>query len=1637
MIKEALLRYGLSAEQATRIAEVYPDREGILNAEEWELAAIGDLSIGDARRIKEFVRGDGKGTVVHDFLKRWSRVLSEENVEKAYEEYDKLSRLHPDSPVVWQIKGELLEKMGRVEEAKEALARAKQLTENKNIVTPFSEERKIHRAYHTSVRGNGIGLVNGLSMLNGQGNTKDGYKNGLSNGFKNGIINGSGIVNGVGRAPRHGRGGRRKVPNFVRFLVAMALVISLIYAPIFSLTLFEKTTVFRVDGNFEEWNGVMGYYDLRSSPPPLNITTLKFHQVSDGVYFFLETRANMFENASGVYIFIDSDMNSSTGYLVDGIGADYMVEIYGWNASVVGHTFYVFNSTNQNDFKGFISAGTVPVAMSGNKMEGFIPHSFGHFRVVVSTTDYAGHEDVAYVPEVGKHSFFVRVENSTPVVPLNENSPVLEIHIFTFGRVVHIQQISVAFRGTSTPLDMSFIGVYRDNGNGKFDSYDKLITSHWSLGNNETIQFNVSLDVENTTLFLVVNCSHQYLNGKTIFADVADIVANEPYSIEHLIYSGSYIGEVPSSVHIDGAFYDWKVVKKDKLGDVVNPAGVPDNGDPNIDIDKYAAYSGEHMYYYLSVNGHLLGGTDAPTVHHFTLPDSDRDTVPDKFDPYPHDFNNDGIPDNESYVVVDGKKLPDVDGDGIPDYPYGPDMWLNTTIPSWFPKPYAGRHVSVYIGPVPHHSVYGMDTIQIYINSDFNNHTGFSLPQYPLGAEYMVELYGRDGHVYNGSVYKYVNEHWEYLRHVRYYLGYHAIEIDSELNISGGISTIFISDWDSDRDVSDTPMVNPVTTRSVSVEKQLYLHYNQSSGVTYMNTTMGSTAYYGNLISGAEASWTMYPEFAKTFNITGYPVVSLYLVPHTYTFFFYTFIPGMNVSLYSYNASENKTTLIGYDYNPDIENPGWYNFTIQNTTSLSAGESLLLNMKVSGYYRTSIDVYFNGTQYDSRVNLPTDSYVHVDWIRTYNSSGESVLFNRDENATLRTEISDPFGYQDVKNATLSIQYPNGTYFVQNYYLNVTSHTAAANVYTYNFTVPNVPGKYVATVTGVETNGVTDTRQYEFFVRAQRGVVVYPDTTLIAQPGTEAYFNLTALNIGNVADTYSIVPTPPSAHFPFTLYINGSKVAEDSDGDGLWNWVNSSWSINNTVYLTLAPGASASLTVVKDVPNATWGDSDYTILNLSSAENSSIYGTVNITVDVPLLSLSKVLYLNGTSSLYVKHGSSTLSQYISSGNSYTWSFPEVYYSVNITGYILVSLYMSVTIASFSAGAITAALYADSTEIGKSTIDVAQSTTGWFNFTLYPQIDTIPAGSQISLTVSDVGYGTSTTVYYDSSQYPSNVSIPTTDYIKIRSIALYNASGAQTSNFTANSTVRVETVITSPFGVDDISTAYLNITDPTGSVMLSSQPMGLNSASGGEKLFDYTYSIPANGYSGYWHVRVTVHDDPLIWQNATTSFFILWDVNITPNHNISVNVSNVSQVIYFNHTITNTGLGANIFEITARSANGFDIKLYIDGTLAAEDYNGDGVWDYINPSYDTDGDGNPDTGILLPGESENISIAVTVPANFTGNETVTITVYSFLSQSISDSATDKISAVPELNQIIAIPLFIGLIALIKIRRKFTPS
>jgi len=347
-------------------------------------------------------------------------------------------------------------------------------------------------------------------------------------------------------------------------------------------------------------------------------------------------------------------------------------------------------------------------------------------------------QDVADATASSLHPFVV-VRQQT-AAPQLVTGPATDIATFRFDAVagaVVITWINVTLQGTYGPSTFSSFALVDSLGNSLARA--SVVGSRVYFG---PLSFAVP---DGGSLSGRLRPAVNNYDGTTVGAFLrspTDIVAqNGGVSLVRPLTGAdslAYIGTVPSTARIDGGFAEWTNTTLDALGDVSPP------GRQDLDISRYAfAPSGGNVTFMVQTAGTVLNGTLVPSANrvfsgNVSAPaDSDRDGVPDSVDPLPNDFNNDGIPD----AATNG----DYDGDGITDYgfPGGTDVWLNTTIPATFPAPYAGRTVSVYIGPVQRPIALGLDTARFYLDQDGSAASGYSIGG--IGADYLMDVEGKQG----------------------------------------------------------------------------------------------------------------------------------------------------------------------------------------------------------------------------------------------------------------------------------------------------------------------------------------------------------------------------------------------------------------------------------------------------------------------------------------------------------------------------------------------------------------------------------------------------------------------------------------------------------------------------------------------------------------------------------------------------------------------------------------------------------------------------------------------------------------------------------------------------------------------------
>ncbi|MCK4443083.1 MAG: hypothetical protein KAW09_00965, partial [Thermoplasmata archaeon] len=344
------------------------------------------------------------------------------------------------------------------------------------------------------------------------------------------------------------------------------------------------------------------------------------------------------------------------------------------------------------------------------------------------------------------------------------------------------------------------------------DSSNQVLAQTFYYGNPVTFEFDPVTIEEGTSTSLTVRSDLTGGDGKTIGVAIPSSssfgVGEDAATATYIssTYDLGYVGQVPVDMTVDGGFADWI--------DCYGLDGIGEGstlGDSNIDIMCYGNSAGQgSLFTYFDVSGRMLAGTDVPR-HSPTIRqqvpsygvDSDKDSVPDQYDAYPYDFNNDGISDLQTSN--------DYDNDAVTDYPFGSDYWLNTTIPLSYPSPYAGRVVSRYVGPIHKPQVVGEDVAWIFVDADNSSATGYYVND--LGSDYLLEIRGTNGKLRYAGLMEFVGSYpfewnWDYLS-VDVDVAFDSRRLEASLDVSSiqlqpdYLVTFMTSNWEGGSDITD------------------------------------------------------------------------------------------------------------------------------------------------------------------------------------------------------------------------------------------------------------------------------------------------------------------------------------------------------------------------------------------------------------------------------------------------------------------------------------------------------------------------------------------------------------------------------------------------------------------------------------------------------------------------------------------------------------------------------------------------------------------------------------------------------------------------------------------------------------------
>jgi hypothetical protein len=641
---------------------------------------------------------------------------------------------------------------------------------------------------------NSSGLVNGNGLTNGHA-----FVNG------NGLTNGNGFTNGTARSRRTNREihiellRTRSLRN--RILTA-AIAIILILLP---LTLYIsdindiENNYIAIDGEFDDWQDIYSYPDrVGDQPinPNIDITDYRFRQDSDNGYlaFYIEVNGIMLKGKKlsysedqvfgldTVHIFIDTDSSSKTGYLFNEIGADHLIEVKGYNNWIQSSTLKRFDhSRNQFDWSGWEYINDVEARCRDRRLETKIwLAEIGSDNIVPSKVsigfhiqDTDGNEDQADIL-VGNHDniLVVTQTNCMPDVVERSNEParVLDLNFNSVHQTSYLNELEMNIKGTVGENDIENIELVIDKEN------IKLADGQISEGVAKFVM-DEPLELESGQYYnchINVELSSTSTSYRTLGLNIGsgnDIVLTDQESlvdIETLNQGLSYIGECPDKIEIDGAFGDW-----DPVPDMFDTDPCENR---NIDINTYKiAQSASEISFYFQVEGEMMGGTIVPI---------DPDIVrPVNIQPTPI-VNN-----AQSQATIEN----------------------------------VGAQINEQV-PVP--ELFGEDNAYIFIDTDLNDTTGLYVEGQSVGAEYLIQLTGKNGGILSSNYYKYrsdgnfnllstrSSDNWQYLGRVPSAKDSTRLETKLDFakfgfyseNIEGLKVFFYFEDWAKNQDMINEPV---------------------------------------------------------------------------------------------------------------------------------------------------------------------------------------------------------------------------------------------------------------------------------------------------------------------------------------------------------------------------------------------------------------------------------------------------------------------------------------------------------------------------------------------------------------------------------------------------------------------------------------------------------------------------------------------------------------------------------------------------------------------------------------------------------------------------------------------------------------
>jgi len=423
-----------------------------------------------------------------------------------------------------------------------------------------------------SAAGASYGLTNGRGAINGTG-----------------LVNGTGITNGTRGGGRLPSGSKRRGALATRWQFLSVLIVLIVVVSSFVyLSYASETKSITIDGRFNDWSHVGKFtMNTAATTSTINVDQWAVRTEASRLYLYLKVQGALMGSNSvdSFYLFVDSDNYAQTGYVVSGLGADYLLEIDGWNGSIQATALSRYSSpSDQHNWTSWTDIGSLSSALVSPQLEAMADMSLSlgpDARYLLLSQNALDEQSISYIVPKDGGTLIIHQEpvtSSMPsgAVPFSSNLTLLKLDLLAEGAGGTVQNISPIVRGARL---VSYLGPVT-----------------LKAGQEQTL--DVMIDTSASTSGSLVSVWVSKLGVESDFTDVS--ITGEP--------AKAYVVAPPSTIVIDGAFGDW-------VGRISADTDSLPVLNPDIDINATGAVNSIlASYFYVSVKGQMCNGSFVPTI---------------------------------------------------------------------------------------------------------------------------------------------------------------------------------------------------------------------------------------------------------------------------------------------------------------------------------------------------------------------------------------------------------------------------------------------------------------------------------------------------------------------------------------------------------------------------------------------------------------------------------------------------------------------------------------------------------------------------------------------------------------------------------------------------------------------------------------------------------------------------------------------------------------------------------------------------------------------------------------------------------------------------------------------------------------